>query len=162
MGTALVCDLWGRGRECALSLTANKAGVVVMMVISVILAYLLPNNIIALATAMFMGLCASAFLPTFAYSVFAKKPSQQAALWSICTGSVVWLVWAAFVNVRVSNLFRWGTDPGAPTLAQALLGNASLLPFPWSSMDPLVVALPLSCSALIIAWAVLRNPAGSP
>ncbi|MDD1674958.1 MAG: sodium:solute symporter family protein, partial [Methanomicrobiales archaeon] len=159
MGTALICDIWGRGQACALSLKANKAGVVVMMVVSVILAYLLPNNIIALATAMFMGLCASAFLPMFAYSVFAKKPSQNAALWSILTGAVVWLIWAAFVNIRVSNLFRWGTDPSAPTLAQAILGKASLFPFPWSSMDPLVVALPLSCLALVLVWFVRRNPA---
>ena len=159
MGTALICDIWGRGQACALSLKANKAGVVIMMVVSVVLAYLLPNNIIALATAMFMGLCASAFLPMFAYSVFAKKPSQNAALWSILTGAVVWLIWAAFVNIRVSNLFRWGTDPSAPTLAQAILGKASLFPFPWSSMDPLVVALPLSCLALVLVWFVRRNPA---
>ncbi|MDD1677232.1 MAG: sodium:solute symporter family protein, partial [Methanomicrobiales archaeon] len=162
MGTALICDLWGRGRECALSLKANKAGVIVMMVVSVILAYLLPNNIIALATAMFMGLCASAFLPTFAYSIYAKKPSHQAALWSMSTGSVIWLIWAAFINTRVSNLFRWGTDPSAPTLAQVILGKATLLPFPWSSMDPLVVALPLSALALVIVWFVRRSPAQVP
>ena len=63
MGTALVCDLWGRGRECALSMRAHQAGIVIMMVVSTIIAFLLPVSIIARATVMFMGLCACAFLP---------------------------------------------------------------------------------------------------
>jgi len=66
MGTALICDLWGRGRECALSLRNHQAGIIVMMVLSTALAFALPVSIIARATAMFMGLCAAAFLPAFA------------------------------------------------------------------------------------------------
>jgi SSS family solute:Na+ symporter len=66
MGTALVCDLWERGRECVLSLRAHQYGITLMMVVSTILAFLLPISIIARATAMFISLCACAFLPAFA------------------------------------------------------------------------------------------------
>lgn len=156
MGTALVCDLWGRGRACALSITANKAGVLVMMVVSVILAYLLPTNIIALATAMFMGLCASAFLPLFAYGVYRKNPSRKAALSSIVAGSLAWLFWAAFVNIKVSALFKLTAT--SPTLCQLLFGKASLLALPWSSVDPLVVGLPLSVLVLAVVAVIDRSP----
>jgi len=157
MGTALICDIWGQGRECALSLKANKVGVVVMMVVSIIFALLLPDNIIALATAMFMGLCAAAFFPSFAYGVFSRTPSKQAALPSMAIGAMGWLIWAAFVNIRVSNLFKWAKD--SPTLCQAIFGKASLLPLPWSSMDPIVIGLPLSFVVLLIGIAVIRRNA---
>ncbi len=45
MGTSLACDVWGRGRECALSLTANKRGIIIMMIISILVAFLLPGSI---------------------------------------------------------------------------------------------------------------------
>ncbi len=74
MGTALICDVWGRGRECSLSMIANQIGILIMIMASVIIAFLMPGSIIAIATAMFMGLCASAFLPVFAVAVYCKKP----------------------------------------------------------------------------------------
>ena len=109
--------------------------------------------IIALATAMFMGLCAAAFLPSFAYGVYSKNPLKKAALTSSIVGAVVWLIWAAFVNIRVSNPFKWAKD--SPTLCQAVFGKASLLPLPWSSIDPIVIGLPLS--ALVVGIMVIAN-----
>ena len=77
MGTALICDIWGRGRACALSMKANQVGVIIMMVVSVVLAFMMPTNIIARATAMFMGLCAASFLPAFAAGIYAQNPSTK-------------------------------------------------------------------------------------
>ncbi len=135
MGTALVCDLWGRGRECGLSLRKNQVGVLIMIIASVIIAFLMPGSIIAIATAMFMGLCASAFLPVFAVAVYSKKPSQLAAKASLVTGAVAWFIWALFVNTRYASVFG---------LCNAITGKTSLLGLPWAAVDPLVVALPLS------------------
>jgi SSS family solute:Na+ symporter len=47
MGTALICDIWGRGKACALSVKANQVGVIVMMVASLALALVMPGSIIA-------------------------------------------------------------------------------------------------------------------
>jgi SSS family solute:Na+ symporter len=141
MGTALICDIWGRGKGCALSLKANQVGVVVMIVVSVIVAFLMPGSIIAIATAMFMGLCASAFLPVFAVAVYCKKPDPMAAKVSLVLGAVTWFIWALFVNARYAGVFG---------LSKALLGTTSVLPYPWSAMDPLVIALPISAVAIII------------
>jgi SSS family solute:Na+ symporter len=124
MGTALVCDLWGRGKKCAMSLRANQIGCIVMMVISVVLALAMPASIIARATAMFMGLCASAFLPAFAIGVYAKRPSRTGAVASMATGASIWLFYTVFyshrrskgswylpVPYRISN-HTWGTMDG--------------------------------------------------
>lgn len=144
MGTALICDVWGRGRECALSLKANKLGVMVMIFASVIVAFLMPGSIIAIATTMFMGLCASAFLPVFAVAVYCKKPDLTAAKASLLVGAITWCLWALFVNARYSAVFG---------LAKATLGTSSILSTPWSAIDPIIIALPLSGLAILILQA---------
>ncbi len=155
MGTALICDVWGRGRECALSLKANQAGVLIMIVASVIVAFLMPGSIIAIATAMFMGLCASAFLPVFAVAVYCKKPDPIAAKVSLVVGAVVWFLWALFVNTRYAAVFG---------LSKATLGTTGVLPYPWSAIDPLVIALPLSLLAILVLQVKSgrKKEAGSP
>jgi len=141
MGTALICDLWGRGKECALSLKAHQAGIVIMMVLSTILALLMPISIIARATVMFMGLCACAFLPAFAVGVYAKAPSTKAALWSMVTGAVVWFVWTAFFHAAEAKPLG---------LCQALFGKVTLLGAPWTAVDPIVIALPISLIVMVV------------
>jgi len=141
MGTALICDVWGRGRACALSLRANQLGVFIMIVASVIVAFLMPGSIIAIATAMFMGLCASAFLPVFAVAVYCEKPDPVAAKVSLVAGTVVWFIWALFVNARYAAVFG---------LSKALLGTVSILGYPWSAVDPIIIALPFSAITIIL------------
>jgi SSS family solute:Na+ symporter len=141
MGTALICDLWGRGRQCALSMRANQVGVLIMIIASVIIAFLMPGSIIALATAMFMGLCASAFLPAFAVAMYSRKPDVTAAKASLITGAVVWFIWALFINTRYASVYG---------LCKAITGQVSLATLPWSAIDPLVIALPLSAAVIII------------
>ncbi|PKG33165.1 sodium:solute symporter [Methanoregula sp.] len=141
MGTALICDLWGRGKECALSLKAHQAGIVIMMVLSTILALLMPISIIARATVMFMGLCACAFLPAFAVGVYAKAPSTKAALYSMVTGAVVWFVWTAFFHAAEAKPLG---------LCQALFGKVTLLGAPWTAVDPIVIALPISLIVMVV------------
>ncbi len=141
MGTALICDVWGRGRECALSLRANQLGVLLMIVASVIVAFLMPGSIIAIATAMFMGLCASAFLPVFAVAVYCKKPDPLAAKASLVVGAVTWFFWALFVNSRYATVFG---------LSKVLLGTVSILGYPWNAIDPIIIGLPLSAITILV------------
>jgi SSS family solute:Na+ symporter len=141
MGTALICDLWGRGRQCALSLRANQVGVLIMIVVSLVVAFLMPGSIIAIATAMFMGLCASAFLPVFAVAVYCKKPDVVAAKASLLVGAATWFFWALFVNTRYASVFG---------LSKAVLGKVSILSYPWSAIDPIIIALPLSAITILL------------
>ncbi len=149
MGTALVCDLWGRGKECALSMRAHQYGIVLMMVLSTLLAFALPVSIIARATAMFMGLCAAAFLPAFAVGVYARSPSTKAALWSMMAGSVIWFGWTAFFHAAEAKPLG---------ICQALFGKVTLLGQPWVAVDPIVIALPVSLMVMIaLQWQYSRQ-----
>ena len=141
MGTALICDLWGRGKECALSMRAHQAGIIIMMVVSTILAFLMPISIIARATVMFMGLCACAFLPAFAIGVYAKAPSTKAALCSMIGGAIAWFVWTAFFHAAEAKPLG---------LCQAIFGKVTLLGSPWTAVDPIVIALPISLVIMVV------------
>jgi SSS family solute:Na+ symporter len=155
MGTALICDLWGRGRECALSMKAHQAGIVIMMGVSTALAFLLPVSIIARATAMFMGLCACAFLPAFTVGLYAQAPSAKAALYSMISGAAAWFVWTAFFHAAEAKTLG---------LCQAMFGKVTLLGSPWAAVDPIVIALPVSFLAMVLLqWQCGRDqPAGVP
>ncbi len=141
MGTALVCDIWGRGRSCALSVRANQIGCLVMVVISVVLALAMPAGIIARATAMFMGLCASAFLPAFAVGVYSRHPSKTGAIASMLTGAIIWFFWTAFIHAAEAKTLG---------ISQFLTGAQTILGLPYSVIDPLVIALPLSLVVMVI------------
>lgn len=141
MGTALGYDIWVHTRESKPSLGASQRGIVLMIIVSVLLAYVMPGSIIARATAMFMGLCASAFLPAFAYGLYAKSPSPVAARASLVTGTVVWFLYTALVHRAESEILG---------ISKALFGAVSILPMPWPVVDPLIVALPASLLALLV------------
>jgi SSS family solute:Na+ symporter len=89
---------------------------------------------------MFMGLCAAAFLPAFAVGIYAKNPSTKAAVASMITGAFVWLVLTVFVHAAEAKPLG---------ICQALLGRATLLGAPWTFIDPLVIALPLSTVVMV-------------
>ena len=141
MGTALISDLWGRGKERANSIRAHQYGIVFMMVVSTVLAFLLPISIIARATAMFMGLCACAFLPSFTVGVYAKVPSTKAALCSMVTGAMIWFLWTAFFHAAEAKPLG---------ICQALFGKVTLLGSPWTAVDPIIIALPVSMVVMIL------------
>jgi SSS family solute:Na+ symporter len=138
MGTALGHDLMRREKTDAKKIT--QGATLIMIVASVALAYVMPANIIARATAMFMGLCASALLPPFAMALFDKAPSQLAAKTSLVTGASVWFAWTAFVHVKES---------AALGISGMLFGKDTLMSMPWPVVDPIVIALPLSTLALV-------------
>jgi len=116
------------------SLKLSRVSTMVMMVLVVLIAYLMPPNIIAKATSIFMGLTAATLLPTYAHGLFSKHPNLVAAKWSIITGSISWALWAFFVNAGIANVI------GTPLLASGLI----------TFVDPLVISLPLSCIVLIV------------
>ncbi|MDV2482647.1 sodium:solute symporter family protein [Methanoculleus sp. Wushi-C6] len=153
MGTSLGYDIWQHTRREKPSMRTIQLGTIAMIVVSVLLAYVMPGSIIARATAMFMGLGAAAFLPAYVQALFSERPSLRGAKYSLITGAVVWFVWTAFVHVKESAVLG---------LSQFLFGVESLLPMPWPVVDPLVIALPLSTAALAVGWLIDRSLATAP
>ncbi|MFP4170626.1 MAG: sodium:solute symporter [Methanomassiliicoccales archaeon] len=126
---------------------ASQIGTGFMILVSIVIAYLMPGSIIARATAMFFGLCASAFLPAYAHALYSRKPSTWAAKASLAVGAVTWFTWTAFVHVAES----------APLgISKFLFGEDAVLGMPWQNVDPLVISLPLSIAALAVALLIDR------
>ena len=161
MGTAAGHDIWVHlrrsklllerahgGDEDASKLRVNKLATFVMIAVSLGLALIMPFDIIARATAMFMGLCAAAFLPAYAMAVFSERPSALGAKANLVMGSVTWGLWTVFVHRAEAEVLG---------IAGLLTGRASLLAYPWDMVDALFIALPLSVAALAIGTLVERR-----
>jgi SSS family solute:Na+ symporter len=142
-----VKDSYDKVSQAKSSLNATKMGTGVMILASVALAFVMPDNIIARATAMFMGLCAVAFLPMFTHGLFSKRPSINGAKASLILGASTWFLWTAFVHKKESAVLG---------ICKALTGTDALLGLPWQVIDSLVIAMPVSIAALAIGWSYDR------
>lgn len=131
------------------SVKVNRIVTMIVLVLVIVYCYLMPSNIIAKATSLFMGMSAAALLPTFVMGLYSKKPRRDAALASITVGTVSYLVWALFINTSMSvfvPVCKWIT------------GNAVLFPGSMVSfVDPLIVSLPLSVITMLVVWTLRKN-----
>lgn len=151
MGTAIGRDVYEQfaGRHSQRSVLITRIGVVIGIVVAIIAAKLVRGNIIALATAIFFGLCAATFLPTYLLGLFWKRMNRAGAVASMLVGFGVSLFWLLFVNAKTAagvGICRWLTG-------QDHLVTGAWSPT-WTVVDPLIVALPLSfLVAVLVAWA---------
>ena len=130
----------------------TRIGIVIGIVLAVLVGWGFRGDyIIARATAMFFGMCAAAFLPTFVGGLYSKRVTAAGAIASILVGFAVTLFWLLFIK---------DTEARAVGLCHALTGKASLLlgVGNWYVVDPLLVALPLSTLVLILVSLFTRKP----
>ncbi len=131
------------------SVNLNRVCTVVIMVLTVVYCYLMPNDIIAKATSVFMGMTAAALLPAYFHGMYSDRPCKKAALWSIGVGTFVYLFFALFINK--------GTSIFLP-ICDLLTGQAVLFPDSFlASTDALIFALPVSIVVMAVALAYFRH-----
>lgn len=140
MGTSLSRDVIEQKAESTKLVWLPKLAVIVSVLITTLLAYFLPvlnvPLIIAAGTALFMGLCAAAFLPMYVGALYFKKLSKTAAIAGMLTGSISGILWMLFVHsAESSKLMVCKLIFGVDSLA-----GTSII----ASVDPILVALPLS------------------
>ncbi|MDR3252239.1 MAG: sodium:solute symporter family protein [Tannerella sp.] len=144
MGSAFGTDIFpllGRRRNPHSSLGA-RLGVLISIIISYIICYTLSAGIIAKGTALFMGICAATFLPTYFCSLYWKRATRAGAIASLSTG--------LFVSLFMM-LFMHKAEAVPVGICRALTGKDVLFElYPWNSIDPIVFALPLSIAVIII------------
>ncbi|QLC49695.1 sodium:solute symporter family protein [Methanolobus zinderi] len=148
MGTAIGHDFYRefimRGK-IGKTITITRAGIATTILISVVLAYILPIGIIARATAIFFGLCAAAFLPMYTGALFWKRMNRQGATASLLVGTFASLFWLTFVHAK---------EATALGISQALFGVDTILTGTWTVVDPILVATPLAfLTAIIVSLA---------
>ncbi|MCC4766481.1 sodium/solute symporter [Methanosarcina sp. DH1] len=155
MGTAIGYDFYQnglmKGKSSSSTVHVTKIGIVFTIIVAVILAYILPVSIIARATAMFMGLCTSAFLPLYIGALFWKRTTKAGATASLVIGSISSLFWLVFVHAK---------EAVPLGICQAIFGKETLLTGTWSLVDPIMIATPLSFLVLIVVS--LMTPRFSP
>jgi len=152
MGTAIGRDLYEQGAlrgrvSSAGSVRASRVGILIAFAITLALALWLPAGIVAAATAVFFGTCAAAFLPAYVGGLFTRRITKAGATAGILTGFALALFWLTFAHARNAQRLL---------LSSALFGRDSLVPFPWSAIDPLVIALPASLVTTIVVSLVTR------
>ena len=146
MGTTAGYDLYRHiAKKDQPSKKVTQIATCVMIVASVALAFVMPANIIARATAMFMGLCACAFLPALTYALYSKRPAALPAKLSLSVGAISWFLWTVFVHAA---------EAGPLGICQALFGQVTLLGAPFNVIDPLIIGLPLAIIALVVGIAL--------
>lgn len=149
MGTAI-------GRDICAPLAKNnpgrtvlitRMGIIVGLVIAIILGKYVRGNIIALATAIFFGICAATFLPSFLAALFWKRMTAPAAIASMVVGFISSAYWSVCINAKTATgLGICQTFFGKPTLLHAAFSPT------WAVVDPLLVALPLAAvTALVVS-----------
>lgn len=127
-----------------------KLGIIIALVASIALALILPANIIARATAFWFGICAAAFLPTLVAALYWPSATKTGALASTVAGSLA---------SGLGYLLLHEQEAVAIGLASRLLGRATLLPFPWTHIDPLIYSLPVATVTLVAVSLLTRKPA---
>ncbi|NLI62847.1 MAG: sodium:solute symporter family protein [Methanosarcinaceae archaeon] len=146
MGTSFGYDViqngMFKGRSKKSAIVFTRIGIIITILIALVLAYILPGNIIARSTSMFMGMCTSAFLPAYVGGLFWKKMTKEGAYASIIVGFVTSIFWYVFVHA--SEAVPLG-------ICEFLTGSPTLLSGTWALVDPILIATPLS---IIVAIAV--------
>ncbi len=124
----------------------TRLGVVIGLIVAIVLGSFLGDNIIAVATAIFFGLCAASFLPVVVGALFWKRLSRTAATASVLSGFLASTLWLVFIH---------GKSAAGVGLCMALFGKPNLVSANWSPtwtvVDPLFIALPVSTIVVIVA-----------
>ncbi len=143
LGTAIGRDFYEKvfiGKTSPHTVIITRCGIILGVIVTVILGYKLPGSVIAVATAMFFGLCANTFLPAYVAALFMPRVTKTAVLASMFTGFIGTVVWLVFVHQKESE---------ALGICKFIFNKPTLAAYPWTVVDPIVVILPLSACVLL-------------
>lgn len=144
MGASAGSDIYGTYKPRSRGKLTNviRLGILFAILVSYVICYMLPNDIIARGTAMFMGICASSFLPCYFSALYWKKATRQGALASLWTGALASVFALVFLHEK---------EAAAIGICKSLFGKDVLIEsYPFPLIDPIVFALPLSILALVV------------
>jgi SSS family solute:Na+ symporter len=152
----------GIGRDVFVQLTGKheftigvtRIGIIIGFIIAMLWSYYSQQSsiIIARATAIFFGLCASAFMPAFFGGLFFKRMTKAAAICSMIVGFAITTFWLLFVKAQ---------EAGAVGLVQKLTGgkDSLLADKPnWPVVDQLIIALPISIIVAVVVSMITKPP----
>ena len=137
-----------QGGSDARTLRLARLGTLFGFVLTIVLALKLPLGVIAVATALFFGLCSSAFLPMYAAALYWPRVTPAGAISSMVASTLVYLTMVLFVHEKEAAVFGVCTK---------LFGIGTLASAPWTYIDPMVVTLPFS-TVVMVAVSLATQP----
>jgi SSS family solute:Na+ symporter len=153
VGTSIGRDVYERITDSKPGIAVTRTGILVGIIIAVIIShYAADKGIIARATGIFFGLCASAFLPALLGALFFRRMTKAGAIASIIAGFLVTAFWLILVKEKEA------ADIG---LVQLLTNGQKSIFYNhpnWPNVDSLLVALPLSLIVAIVVSLVTQPP----
>ncbi|KAA6338032.1 sodium:solute symporter [termite gut metagenome] len=144
MGTSVGSDIYSVYKPNSHSRLTGviRLGIFFSIVVSYIICYMLPNDIIARGTSLFMGICAATFLPAYFCALYWKRATRQGALASFWTGLIAGLFTLVFMHQK---------EAAAIGVCKLFFGRDVLIEtYPFPVVDPIIFALPLSVVAIIV------------
>jgi SSS family solute:Na+ symporter len=152
-GTSLGRDFFEKGiggKSGEGTVFITRLGIALSIVLCIVFSLIFSPNIIAVATAVFFGLCGATFLPSFLLGLYWKGMTKAGAVTSVLGGFIVSMIWMGFFHAREANALGIGNY---------LFGKSTLTGFPWTVIDAQLIALPIS---FILAIAVSLLTRGLP
>ncbi|AGK62121.1 Na+/panthothenate symporter [Archaeoglobus sulfaticallidus PM70-1] len=152
IGSALGRDVFQaglmKGRYDEKTILITRIAIAIGIVFSIFLAYILPPGVIARGTAIFFALCASSFLPAYLGGLYWSKASREGAITSILAGFTISLIYLTFVHAKEASELG---------ICKLIFGVNTIAQFPWTVVDPIVVALPVSTVTFIAVSLVTKQ-----
>ncbi len=153
MGTAIGRDFFEktllRGKTSKYTILITRIGIVIGVLVTVLLGYKLPGSVIAVATAIFFGLCANTFLPTYVGTLFWKGMTKAGAIASMLAGFCGTAFWLLFIHQKESE---------AIGLCKFIFDKPTLAQYPWTVVDPIVAILPVSFAVALLVSLITKKP----
>lgn len=127
-----------------------RVGVLVSILVSYVICYSLSAGVIAKGTSLFMGVCASTFLPAYFCALYWKGVTRQGAYASMWTGALVSTFCMLFLHEAESKSIG---------LCRTLFDTDTLFAGmePWFRIDPILFAFPLSVLVIVIVSKISRK-----
>ncbi|WP_455646065.1 sodium:solute symporter family protein [Methanosphaera sp.] len=148
-GSSIAHDVYGAFKDDKNNVNINRVGILVAIIIAVVLAYILPSNIVAQGTTIFFGICAAAFLPVYVCALFWKRTTKQGAIAGLVGGTIISLFCLIFTHQK---------EAAGLGICKLLTGQTVLFTsMPWPYVDPMVIALPLSFIITIAVSLLTKN-----
>jgi len=152
IGTALSRDvvqqLWpGTGKDRTVFMA--RWAILLAIIAVVTLGLTLPDSIVAIATAIFFGLCASSFLPMYALGLYWKGITRAGAISGLVFGFVGSVFYLFFIHAKEA------TGLG---ICNAIFGKPTLVTGTINVVDPIVIIFPLTLVITVVVSLVTRNP----
>lgn len=145
LGTALSRDIFEqailKGRSVAETTIVTRIGIVFSIFSTLIIGLILPESVVAVATAFFFSLCGATFIPTYLFALYWRRGTKAAAKSSILTGFFVSLLWMFFFHEQQAKAFG---------LCKKIFNIESLAGHPWNMIDPQVIALPVAFVVFVV------------